>query len=81
MLSPLGGALADRFDRRTYLAVGTVAQLLLAVVLTVLAFTHQLSVPVVAVVAFLNGSIHLLAGPAFSALLSELVPAKDCTAR
>lgn len=77
LLSPLGGALADRFDRRLYLAAGTVGQMLLAAVLTVLAFTHHLSVPLVAVAAFLNGGISLLAGPAFSALLSELVPAKD----
>jgi MFS family permease len=72
LLSPLGGALADRFDRRMYLAVGTVGQMLLAAVLTVLAFTHHLSVPLVAVVAFLNGSISLLAGPAFSALQFNL---------
>jgi len=77
VLSPLGGALADRFDRRTTLALGTVAQLLLAVLLTVLAFTHQLSVPVVAVIAFLNGCIHQLIGPAFSALMAELVPPQD----
>ncbi len=77
ILAPVGGALADRFDRRAALALGTVAQLLLAVLLTVLAFTHQLSVPVVAVIAFLNGCIHQLMGPAFSALLAELVPPED----
>ncbi|MDY7233188.1 MFS transporter [Hyalangium rubrum] len=77
VLSPLGGALADRFDRRTYLALGAVGQLLLAILLTVLAFTHQLSVPVVAIVAFLNGCIGQLTGPAFSALLAELVPPRD----
>jgi MFS family permease len=77
VLSPLGGALADRFDRRTALALGTLAQLLLAALLTVLAFTHQLTVPVVAVIAFLNGCIGQLIGPAFSALLAELVPPED----
>lgn len=77
VLSPLGGALADRFDRRAYLAVGAIGQVLLAALLTVLAFTHQLSVPAVAVVAFLNGCISQLTGPAFSALLAELVPPKD----
>jgi MFS family permease len=77
LLSPVGGALADRFDRRTYVAVGTVGQMLLAAVLTVLAFTHNLSVPLVAIAAFLNGCISLLMGPAFSALLAELVPPED----
>ncbi|HYH94631.1 MFS transporter [Hyalangium sp.] len=76
-LSPLGGALADRFDRRMYLAAGAVGQMLLAGVLTVLAFTDNLSVPLVAVAAFLNGSISQLMGPAFNALLAELVPPED----
>ncbi len=74
VLAPLGGALADRFDRRLSVVLGTVAQALLAALLTLLAFTHQLTVPAVAVIAFLNGCIHQLMGPAFSALLAELVP-------
>jgi predicted MFS family arabinose efflux permease len=77
LLSPVGGALADRFDRRAYVIVGSVAQMLLAAVLTVLAFTHSLSVSLVAVAAFLNGGINLLMGPAFSSLLAELVPPED----
>jgi predicted MFS family arabinose efflux permease len=77
VLSPVGGALADRFDKRAYVALGTVAQVLLAVLLTVLAFTHRLSVPAVAIIAFLNGCISHLIGPAFSALLAELVPPRD----
>lgn len=77
LLSPVGGALADRFDRRAYVALGTVVQLLLAGVLTLLAFTHQLSVPAVAVVSLLNGCASTLINPAFSAMLAELVPPRD----
>jgi MFS family permease len=77
VLSPLGGALADRFDRRAYVAVGAVGQMMLASLLTVLAFTHHLSVPLVAVTAFLNGCFNMLTGPAFSSLLAELVPPED----
>jgi MFS family permease len=77
VLSPLGGALADRFDKRTYVAMGSAGQMLLASVLTVLAFTHHLSVPLVAVAAFLNGCLNMMTGPAFSALLAELVPPED----
>ncbi len=76
-LSPLGGVLADRFDRRAYLAVGITAQMVLAGILTVLAFTQHLSVPVVAVCAFFNGCLSLLLGPGFMALLAELVPPED----
>jgi MFS family permease len=74
LLSPLGGALADRFDRRAFVALGSLIQGLLAALLTVLAFTHQLSVPAVAVISFFNGCINMMMGPAFNALLAELVP-------
>jgi MFS family permease len=77
ILSPLGGALADRFDRRAYVALGSVVQLLLAGVLTMLAFTHQLSVHAVGVVSLLNGCASTLISPAFSAMLAELVPPRD----
>ncbi|SEU31563.1 Predicted arabinose efflux permease, MFS family [Stigmatella erecta] len=77
VLSPLGGALADRFDRRTFLGLGILLQGLLAVLLTVLAFTHQLTVPAVAVISFFNGCINMMMGPAFNALLAELVPPED----
>ncbi|SEL02105.1 Predicted arabinose efflux permease, MFS family [Stigmatella aurantiaca] len=77
VLSPLGGALADRFDRRTFLAIGILLQGLLAVLLTVLAFTQQLTVPAVAVISFFNGCINMMMGPAFNALLAELVPPED----
>jgi len=77
ILSPLGGALADRFDRRAYVALGTVVQLLLAGVLTLLAFTHQLNVPAVAIISLLHGCTSTLINPAFNALLAELVPPRD----
>jgi MFS family permease len=77
VLSPVGGALADRFDRRVYLAVGTLVQALLAGILTVLAFTGRLSVPAVAVISFLNGCTGALTNPAFSALIAEIVPSED----
>ena len=77
VLSPLGGALADRFDRRVYLAVGTLVQTLLAAILTVLAFTGHLTVPAVAVISLLNGCTTTLTNPAFSALIAEVVPPED----
>ncbi len=77
VLSPVGGALADRFDRRVYLAVGTLVQALLAGILTVLAFTGKLSVPAVGFISFLNGCASALSNPAFSALIADIVPAED----
>ena len=77
VLSPVGGALADRFDRRAYAALGTLLQMALAGLLTVLAFRGQLSVPIIGVISFLNGCVSTLTYPAFSALLAELVPPEE----
>lgn len=74
VLSPLGGALADRFERRRFLALGTAVQAALAATLAVLAFTGTLSVPAISIIAFLMGCANQLIHPAYSALLAELVP-------
>jgi predicted MFS family arabinose efflux permease len=77
VLSPLGGALADRFDRRIFIALCTLAQAVLAGTLATLAFTGHLSVPAVAVISFFNGCVHVLAMPAYTALIAGLVPRED----
>ena len=77
VLGPLAGALADRIDRRRLLSVLTTAQTLLATALAVLALTGRLSVPTVAVLAFLAGCVNALVSPVYSSLLAELVPAED----
>jgi MFS family permease len=77
LLSPVGGALADRFDRRKWLAAGSLVQAVLALVLTLLAFTGRLTVPAVAVLSLLNGCTNSLINPAFSALISQSVPPED----
>lgn len=77
VLAPIGGALADRFDRRRYLFIGTMAQGLLASLLAGLAYVHWLSLPAIAILMFLTGSASTLVSPGFSALLAELVPPED----
>jgi MFS family permease len=77
VLGPLAGALADRTDRRRLLSVLTTAQTLLAALLAVLALTGRLSVPTVAVLAFLVGCVNALVAPVYSSLLAELVPHED----
>ncbi|WP_095978431.1 MFS transporter [Melittangium boletus] len=77
LLSPVSGALADRFDRRTFVAMGMLAQAVLAALLTLMAFTGRLTVPAVAVLSFLNGCASSLVNPAFAALISRSVPPED----
>jgi MFS family permease len=77
VLAPIGGALADRFDRKRYLMVGTGLQAVLAAALAVLTATHHLSLPVIAILMLATGAASTLVNPAFSALLAELVPPED----
>jgi MFS family permease len=77
LLGPIGGALADRFDRRRYLAAITVFSTLLAATLALLAATDRLSVPAVAAIVLLAGCAFAVYMPAFSAMTPDLVPADD----
>ncbi|MFB1483095.1 MFS transporter [Corallococcus sp. RDP092CA] len=77
VLAPLGGALADRFDRRIFMAVCVCMQALLAALLTVLAGTGNLSVPWVAALSLLNGAFSTLVIPCATALTVAVVPAED----
>lgn len=77
VLAPIGGALADRFDRRRTIALLIGAQTLLAGVLAALAFTGHLSVPAVLGVVLLSGCAGALMNPAYSAVLADVVPPED----
>lgn len=77
VLGPLGGAIADRRDRRQLFVWLSWVQLLLAGTLAALALAGRLSLPVVSTLAFLGGCANALLAPVSSALLSELVPRAD----
>jgi MFS family permease len=77
LLGPIGGALADRFDRRRFLAAVTLFQTLLAGTLALLAAAGALSLPAVAVIVLLAGCAFAVYMPTFSAVTPDLVPADD----
>jgi MFS family permease len=77
LLGPLGGALADRFDRRRYLITMTLVQTLLAGLLALLAASGHLSVPLVAVIVLLEGSTVAVYLPAVQAMIPDLVDSED----
>jgi MFS family permease len=80
LLGPVGGALADRVDRRRMLQAMTLAQMAFAVILTVLAATDRANPGAVALVVFGAGCVAGLGFPAYSAMLPDLVPARDLLA-
>jgi MFS family permease len=74
LLSPIGGAMADRFDRRVWLFVTTVGETLFAAALAVLAATGHATPAAVTVLVFGGGCMSAIGFPAYQAMLPSLVP-------
>lgn len=73
LLAPVGGALADRLDRRRWLAIANLVEAGLATLLTVLSATGRASPAVVTLVVLANGCITALAFPFYQAIIPDLV--------
>lgn len=80
LLGPVGGAFADRFDRRKMLLVMTAAQMVCAVGLTLLAATDHATPAAVAFLVFIAGCVAGAGFPAYSAMLPDLVPKEELLA-
>lgn len=77
LMGPIGGAIADRVDRRRFV-IGTVAaQAACAVALTLLAATDNAAPGAVAAVIFVAGCVGGIGFPAYQSMLPELVPRED----
>jgi MFS family permease len=76
-LSPIGGALADRYPRRLLMIVTSLFQTALAAWLMVLFITGHPSAPVITLIALGNGVAAALGFPSFQAMLPDLVPVED----
>lgn len=74
LLGPIGGAMADRLDRRRLLVAMTAAQMVCAALLTALSATGRASPGAVAVVVFAAGCVAGVGFPAYAAMLPDLVP-------
>lgn len=77
LLSPVGGALADRLDRRRWLAIGNLVEAALAAVLVVLSATGRASPAAVTGVVFLAGCMLALLIPFQQAMVPDLVSDED----
>jgi predicted MFS family arabinose efflux permease len=70
----VGGAVADRIDRRRILLTSQVIQMLLAVALGIFYVTDHLSIGAIVAVAFLTGLAQSQSAPTYQAVLTSLVP-------
>ncbi len=73
LLSPVGGAMADRIDRRRWLMLTTSGEALLALVLTVLAATGHAGPVAVTLTVLAGGAMAAVGFPAYQAMLPDLV--------
>ncbi len=73
-LGPIGGALADRYSRKTIFMSITAVQGALAAVLTWIMATSTPGAPVIALYALANGCAFAIGFPAFQSVMPELVP-------
>jgi len=76
-LSLMGGALADRVDRRRLLVALQLVQAALSVVLAFVAFGDDPSRALIVVVVFAIGIANALGAPGLSSILPTLVPIED----
>ena len=77
LLAPLGGALADRLDRRRWLIVTTLAEMSFAAILAVLAAVGHDPPGVLVLFSFLGGASGAIGFPAYQAMVPDLVPQDD----
>jgi len=77
LLAPVGGALADRLDRRRWLILTTLAETLFAAVLAVLAGVHHDPPWALVLLSFLGGACGAIGFPAYQAMVPDLVPKED----
>ena len=77
LLSPVGGAVADRVDRRRWLLGTTMGETFFATVLAVLAATGNATPLAVTLAVLGGGTMAALGFPAYQAILPDLVPRDD----
>jgi MFS family permease len=80
VLSPVGGVIADRVDRRRLLLTTTVGETFFACLLAVLVGTGHASPVGVTLIVFGGGCMTALGFPAYQAILPDLVEREDLLA-
>jgi MFS family permease len=76
-LGPIGGAIADRFERRVILLSTTLVQTAFASIMTALFIVGHPAPVTVTLMVFGSGIAQALGFPSYQALLPDLVPVED----
>jgi MFS family permease len=77
VLSPIGGALADRLPRRAVLIAGNVVAAAVALVIALLVAEHDYGPLVLTLLVTAQGSVSAVTGPFQQAILPDLVPRNE----
>ena len=77
LASPLGGIIADRYNRHRVVIATQTASMVLAFVLAVLTLTHRVTVPEIFVLAILLGIVNAFDLPGRQSFLVEMVGKDD----
>jgi MFS family permease len=80
IVAPVGGALADRVDRRRYFIGTTIGETFFAILLAVAVATGNGEPWLVTVLVFCGGVLTALGFPAYQAIIPELVPKEELLA-
>jgi len=80
IFAPVGGALADRVDRRRYFIGTTIGETFFAILLAVAVATGNAEPWLVTVLVFCGGVLTALGFPAYQAIIPELVPKEELLA-
>jgi len=73
-LSLFGGAMADRFERRRLMIVTQIGLMILAFLLSALAFAKVITVWQIMAIAFCSGVVNAFNAPVRQSLIADLVP-------
>jgi MFS family permease len=77
LAAPLGGIVADRYNRQRVVIGTQIASMILAVILAVLTLTHRITVPEIFVLAALMGIVNAFDIPGRQAFLVDMVGKED----
>lgn len=77
IFGPIGGAIADTFDKRKCLIIGNLVSFILALFLTLFIILESKNIYLIYILLFLISSVPTIYHPIFQSFIPNLVPKKD----